>query len=145
MRADPIARFVQLHRQLTSEKKHLEERLAKINRALLSLDSPRGSRSPQAGKRGTRNFISLREAIVRATSGRPLTKPEIYEAVEALGYRFTGKDPMNAINVQLYTKGQFKRNGRKFSPASALLKTSGTKSLAPHSRGVRLKHKFRLN
>jgi hypothetical protein len=52
---------------------------------------------------------------------------------------------MNAINVQLYTKGQFKRNGRKFSPASALLKTSGTKSLAPHSRGVRLKHKFRLN
>src|SRR6185295_682398 len=122
MRADPIARFVQLHRQLTREKQLLEDRLARINRALSSLDASRRNRAHAFRHRPARNSMSLKEAIVRATSARPLTKPEIYQAVEALGYRFTGKDPMNAINVQLYTKGQFKRHGRKFSPGPALLK-----------------------
>ena len=87
--------------------------------------------------------MSLREAIFRATSARPLTKPEIYDAVEALGYRFTGKDPMNAINVQLYTKGQFRRSGRKFSPGPALLKKAAPPP--PRRRGVRLKHKPRFH
>ena len=148
MRADPIARFVQLHRQLTSEKKHLEERLAKISRALSSLDAPRGARSPAPATPQVRNSMSLKEAILRATRARALTKPEIYEAVKAMGYRFTGKDPMNAINVQLYTKGQFKRQGRKFSPGPALLKTAAAITTAAHaipSRGVRLKHRFPLN
>ena len=145
MRADPIARFVQLHRQLTSEKKHLEERLAKINRALSSFDAPRGARSSAPATPQVRNPMSLKEAILRATSARALTKPEIYQAVEALGYHFRGKNPMNAINVQLYTKGQFKRQGRKFSPGPALLGTATTAAHAIPSRGVRLKHKFRLN
>lgn len=147
MRADPIARFVQLHRQLTSEKKHLEERLARINGALASLDAPRGARSSAPATARAKNPMSLKEAILRATSVRALTKPEIYEAVKALGYRFTGKDPMNAINVQLYTKGQFKRQGRKFSPGRVPLKPAAATSTAAHaipSRGVRLKHKFPL-
>jgi hypothetical protein len=167
MRADPIARFVQLHRQLTNEKRHLEERLARINQALasLSLDTPRSARVVPVTKR--KNAMSLKEAIFRATRARPLTKPEIVEAVAALGYRFTGKDPMNAINVQLYTKGQFKREGRKFSPGPALNKppsrgfgvprspsrgsavprpaSTRRTSAKPASRGVRLKHKFRFN
>lgn len=145
MRADLIARFVQLHRQLTNEKKQLEARLTRIHRALASLDAPRGKRSVAVPKRQSRNGMSLREAIVQATRARPLTKPEIHEAVEALGYRFTGKDPMNAINVQLYTKGQFKRQGRKFSPGPALLKSAAPLSPPAGSRGLRLKHKFRLN
>ena len=167
MRADPIARFVQLHRQLTNEKRHLEERLSRINQALasLSLDTPRSARVVPAAKR--KNSMSLKEAIFRATRARPLTKPEIVEAVAALGYRFTGKDPMNAINVQLYTKGQFERQGRKFSPGPVLLRSPSAGSGAPRpaptrrssakpalerrsrakaaSRGVRLKHKFRFN
>ena len=144
MRADLIARFVQLHRQLTNEKKQLEARLTRINRALASLDAPRGKGSFAGPKHQSRNCMSLREAIVQATSGRPLTKPEIHEAVEALGYRFTGKDPMNAINVQLYTKGQFKRQGRKFSPDPALLKSAASLPHPAGSRGLRLQHKFRL-
>ena len=145
MRADPIARFVQLHRQLTNEKKHLEERLARINRALASMDAPRSERSVASTKRQLKNSMSLKEAIFRATRARALTKPEIFEAVEALGYRFTGKDPMNAINVQLYTKGQFKRQRGKFSPGPALLKPAASPAQAVRSRGVRLKHKFRFN
>jgi hypothetical protein len=144
MRDDPVARFVQLHRQLTNEKKHLEERLARINRALSSLGHARKGRSAGFPRTAARNSMSLREAIFRATSARPLTKPEIFDAVEALGYRFTGKDPMNAINVQLYTKGQFKRDGRKFSPGPALLKKVASLPRPDRRRGLRLKHRFRL-
>src|SRR5437868_14592561 len=102
MPTDPIARFIQLHRQLSSEKRHLEERLAPINRALSPLDSQLSKPSAALARQQAKNSMSLREAIFRATSARPLTKPEIFEAVEALGYRFSGKNPMNAINVQLY-------------------------------------------
>jgi hypothetical protein len=61
--------------------------------------------------------LSLREAVRKATSARPLTKAEILNAISKLGYRFTAKDPMNSLNVVLYTKGQFKNDGGKFSPA----------------------------
>ena len=55
MRNNPIARFVQLHRQLTTEKKHLEERFARINRAVSTLGTPRGTRRSARAARQLQN------------------------------------------------------------------------------------------
>jgi hypothetical protein len=131
MKLDPVTRYVQLRAALLKEKATLEKRLAQINQALnqsgqavttfnsvptratlLTASSRRLGSRPRLA-----NSMSLREAIAKATSSKPLTKSEILAEVKKLGYQFAGKDPMNSINVQLYTKGQFKKHsGGRFSP-----------------------------
>jgi hypothetical protein len=72
-------------------------------------------------RRGRRNNpMSLREAVITVTTNRPLTKQEIYEAVQRLGYRFGGSDPLNAIGVVVYGKNpRFTNEGGRFSLANA--------------------------
>jgi hypothetical protein len=62
--------------------------------------------------------MSLKAAVTKVLSQGPLTKPEIMEAVRKSGYKFTASNPMNSLNVVLYTKGQFKKlPGKRFAPA----------------------------
>ncbi len=134
MRTDPITRIVQLHHQLSTEKARLEERLSKINKALGAIQgktevraaTPAATPAPAVKRRGPgkrRNKLSLLGSMAAAMGSRALTKAEIHKAITDAGYKFTGKQPMNSINVQLYTKGQFVRHpGKKFSIAPALAK-----------------------
>ena len=56
------------------------------------------------------------QAMTKAIGSNALTKPEIRKGIDATGYKFGGSDPMNSINVKLYTKGLFKKHpGGKFS------------------------------
>lgn len=106
MKKDPLQQYIALRAALATEKTRLEQRLAEINRAL-DLEAPK----PQA--RGTpraENTMSLREAVTRVTKDKALTKPEILEGVQKLGYKFTAKDPTNSLNVLLYS-GNFKNLG----------------------------------
>ena len=64
----------------------------------------------KGGKRA-KNKTSLREAITAALGKKHLTKEEILKAVLASGYKFSAKDPMNSLQVQLYTK--FKKDKDK--------------------------------
>jgi hypothetical protein len=133
MKQDITTRIVQLHASLVKEKASLEQRLAVINKALRSIggsvnSGPSVSKAPVAiavpkpGKRGGArrrldNPMPLKKAIIQVTKAKPLTKDEILAAVLKLGYKFTGSNPMNSINVHLYTKGQFKKHsGGRFSP-----------------------------
>jgi hypothetical protein len=64
------------------------------------------------------NPMSLREAIIQVTTKRPLTKQEIVQEVQTLGYRFGGKDPIRVIDVIVYgKKTRFKNEEGRFSPA----------------------------
>ena len=61
------------------------------------------------------NKMSLREAVRQATAGKPMTKAEILEAIDKLGYKFNTSDPVNSLNCVLYDtkKKLFKNfNGR---------------------------------
>ena len=123
MKIDSVRQFLSLQESLRKERAQLEARLAQLNEALGSsqnrVTAPAAAFKKAAAKRGprARNEMSLKEAVTQATKDKPLTKPEILEAIKKLGYRFVAKDPMNSLNVTLYTKGNFKNAGGKFSPA----------------------------
>jgi hypothetical protein len=130
---DALKQFVDLKSRLTSERESLMRRLAQINQALaddatgvqVTVESPPAPKQPRASKgraqrahrgRGT-NPISLREAVVKVTSDRPLTKKEIVDQVQKLGYTFRGRDPMNVLGTVIYGKNpNFKNEGGRFSP-----------------------------
>jgi hypothetical protein len=118
MKLDPVKQFVALRAALVNEKARLEARLVEINRALnqttraVSAPATAGKTSRQRA----RNQMSLKEAVIRVTKGKPLTKPEILDAIGKIGYRFAAKDPTNSLNVTLYTKGNFKNKDGRFSP-----------------------------
>jgi hypothetical protein len=118
---DRLKQYLALQEALRKERAALEKRLAQIKQALSGRDGvstgPAATRPrPRRGK-PIRNKISLREAINQVTRGRALTKREILTEVQRLGYRFAAKDPMNSLNAMLYSKGQFRNRGGKFSPA----------------------------
>lgn len=120
MKNDTVKQYVALHAALKREKAELEQRLAEINKALSGQAPPASSavRRPKA-RRGPRkrNAMSLREAVVQATSKKALTKDAILEAVQRAGYKFTTNKPMSSINVVLYgRKPKFKNDKGKFSP-----------------------------
>lgn len=100
----------------------MEGRLARINEALGSrVTTPAGpearpvTAAPRRGGKRLANSMSLVEAMRKATSVKPLTKPEILAAIKKLGYQFESSNPMNSVNVKLYTRGLFtKKPGGRF-------------------------------
>jgi hypothetical protein len=125
MKIDMLKQYIALRRSLLTEKAALEARILEINRAL----SDNGSFGPVAGKataplakaarrprKRLKNPLSLKAAVAKVTTGKPLSKSEILEAVQKLGYRFTAKNPMNSLNTVLYSGNNFKNQNGKFSP-----------------------------
>lgn len=124
MANDPVKSYIELKQKLIAEKAHLEQRLEAINEALgASAKEPVLMAPAAVGKPGrrSRNAISLSEAVVQVTAQHPMTKPEILEAVQRLGYRFSAKEPVKSLNPILYGKNpRFNREGGKFSPANVV-------------------------
>ena len=127
MKNNTLKKFAALRTFLVNEKRSLEKRLSEINAVLGSetatVSAPAAvvrSVAPAKTKAKTprtRNAVSLKEVVNQVTTGKPMTKEEIYAAVKKEGYTFSTTKPFASINVVLYTKGQFKNNGGKFSPA----------------------------
>ncbi|MBI3418041.1 MAG: hypothetical protein HY043_22355 [Verrucomicrobia bacterium] len=118
-----------------NEKVALENRLAQINEALQGEGAVAAAPAkvtlaakakmvavPQVkvAKHQTlpkiKNPMSLKAAVIKVTTVRPLTKPEILTAIHKLGYRFATPTPLKSLDVVLYTKGDFKRTNGRFSP-----------------------------
>jgi hypothetical protein len=130
MPTDTLKTFSNLRRNLETQREGIIARLQAINTALGSAQNPSTIPSqpakpskPAPGKRAGRGRrakggLSLKDAVVQATTAKPLTKEEIFAAVKQLGYRFTTKKPMGSINVTLYGKDpKFRNQNGKFSPA----------------------------
>ena len=124
MKIDMLKQYIALRRSLLTEKASLEARILEINRAL----SDNGSFAPVADKatappakavrrprKRLKNPLSLKVAVAKVTTGKPLSKSEILEAVQKLGYRFTAKNPVNSLNTVLYSGDSFKNQNGKFS------------------------------
>lgn len=118
MKRDPLKQFTSLRESLSKRKAVLEAELARIN-AALGVASAAAASTSTGGGRAVRaqNSMSLKQAVLAATKAKPLSKPEILEAVAKLGYQFSAKDPMNSLNTLLYTDKQIKNHGGKFGPA----------------------------
>ena len=87
-------------------------------------DKPRKSSVQQSeSSRKPTNPMSLREAALKVTAEKPLTKPEIMEAVKKLGYKFNTKKPMDSLGTLLYKKKDgrnlFKNENGRFSPGQS--------------------------
>jgi hypothetical protein len=123
VRRDRLKQFVALRASLEKERAELLNRLGEIEKVLHNASSIPASvpvrRPPPAGRRGPRggNAMTLKEAILRVTRARPLSKRDILAAIGRLGYKFQSKNPMNSMSVLLYKDKAFKNFGGKFGPA----------------------------
>jgi hypothetical protein len=146
MRIDPLRQFAQLHQQLLAEKVQLEARLAELNRVLGGAETapasePQAVAQPKRGRgrgRGS-NLMSMREAVLKALSERPLARKEIVSAVEDLGYVFKTRNPLNSIGSILYGKNSpVKSKGGKYYVAGGSSgsagESNGAASAAKHGR-----------
>jgi hypothetical protein len=140
MKIDKLKQYVSLREQLLRDKVELESRLAEINKALgsVSPSAPTVVATAPAAKRGrkpaavpaaavaspavkrggkrAKNTVSLRDAVLAATKAKPLARQEILTAVQAAGYKFAAKDPLNSLSTLLYTDKGIKNYGGKFGP-----------------------------
>ena len=68
-----------------------------------------------AARTRAQNKLSLKEAVRQAIASKPLTKAEILEAVDKLGYKFSTNKPSNSLNSVLYgDKKEFKNLDGRF-------------------------------
>jgi hypothetical protein len=126
MKNDHLKLYVTARQKLLKEKATLESRLAQLNRALALEPAPEApaSKAPaRAAGRGkspakrVKNAMSLKAAVIKVTTGKPLTKKEILAALQKLGYRFNSDMPLNSLNTVLYTGKVFKNQDGKYGPA----------------------------
>lgn len=89
--------------------KNAGKREASVSVAVRNIRIPRSSQP------------SLREMItdILKNAGKPLSVAEIYEASVAAGYHWRSQDPMNALNVKMYTDDAF----QKVAPGKFALRT----------------------
>ena len=111
MKQDTLKEFTRLRSSLFEEKNQILQRLTELNQVLgpdsakvpdLSPASP--SVSGKRRGRRTGNGLTLREAVINALSKRPLKRSELVDAIQAEGYRFNTKNPLNSIGAVLYGK-----------------------------------------
>jgi len=142
MRIDPLEQYARLRKQLTDEKAQLQTRLAEINAVLSPEDVSVPSSSldtvatesftlvPAATRRGRKprgtNAVSMREAVLKALANGPLARKELVKAVEAVGYVFTSKNPLNSVGSVLYSKNSpiKNRGGKYYLPGRAATEAS---------------------
>ncbi len=125
MKNSSIKKFISLRDGLLKEQAALTARLAEIEQALGTVGESKASKAsaadapsaPRAVKRRARNELSLKEAALKVAAGKSLSKQDILDGILKLGYKFSTKDPMNSLNVVLYSGKNFKRADGKFTAA----------------------------
>ncbi len=162
MKTDALRQYAKLRQQLLDEKSQLESRLSEINEVLGSetvavaptrtAPAPRGG--PGRGRGRSRrgrggNALSMREAVYRALSKRPLARKELVEAVQQEGYVFSTQNPLNSIGSILYAKNSPVKNkaGKYFLPGAAQPAATakrGNNGTAPKRRQMSPEAKARI-
>jgi hypothetical protein len=117
MRADSLQQYLSLRESLMRERNELQQRLNDINQ-VLGGEVPGPFKGGARGRGRKRSGVSLREAVMQVAKS-PLTKEEILQRVQTLGYRFNTTNPLNSLGVILYGKNpRFHNEGGRFSVAS---------------------------
>ena len=114
-------------------------RLQEINQALGQSEASSSipTTRPSGGRRGrgrAAGGLSLRDAVLRVAT-TPLTKEEILQRVQSLGYRFSTKNPLNSLGVILYGRNpKFRNESGRFSVPGGK-SSAGTGQVAIAIRG----------
>jgi hypothetical protein len=123
MKHASIKQFVKLRQQLEAERADIVSRLKQVEAALGSFQvepSPKAIKTPKvkSPRKRAKNELSLKESVLKAVSGKALTKEQILDGVQKIGYKFSTKNPVNSLSVVLYgKKPKFKNQDGKFSVA----------------------------
>src|SRR5205085_12530207 len=101
MKTDTLKQFFSLRAELQREREQLEARLREIALALGEPLDPITGSSRSGARRGpgprAGNTMSLKEAVIKALSVRPMTRQEVLAEVQRMGYKFTSKNPLNSL------------------------------------------------
>lgn len=123
---DNLKQYMSIRAALVEERNKLKARIVDIDKLLgevITFDDSE-VKKPQQPQPGTvaeqpkrfRNSTSLRNAVVKLLSERPMTKREILDRLGEIGYQFTARNPMNSLNALLYGRQpKFKVDGLYFS------------------------------
>ena len=98
-------------KKTAAKKRGRPKKKAAVKKTTGKRGRPKKTVAKKKGGKRAKNKTSLREAITAALGKNHLTKEEILKAVLASGYKFSAKNPMNSLQVQLYTK--FKKDKDK--------------------------------
>jgi hypothetical protein len=149
MKTDILSAYANLKQKLINERAALQRRLSEINQVLGSSEAPaEASTAPmrpetQARSRRFRSSMTLREAVTRVISEKPLTRKEIVDAIQEIGFRFASKNPMNSLGAFLYShKKEFKNDGGKFSPTISARKAGAVEATVSPGKNGKPKRKM---
>lgn len=111
MKTNDLKTFLNHRNKLLALRDQLRAEADEIDRALGTPETNGHARVGLAPARSVprKNAMSLREAVAKVTSKRPLTKQEVLQAVQDLGYVFTTKKPINSLNALIYPEGSLFR------------------------------------
>ena len=98
-------------RNKSPRKKKAAPKNGRKNKKAATKTSPKKKAKKKTVKRA-KNKTSLRLTIVSVLGKKHLGKKEILTAVQKAGYKFSTKDPMNSLQVQLYTKFKRDKDGK---------------------------------
>lgn len=125
MTLGPFKEFLKLKKELLKERAGLVERIKQINSVLDAQEfylskSGNPRLRPKRSLDSPRNSMTLRDAVIMITRKKPMTKDQILMELGKIGYEFATPKPMNSLNATLYSKGTFKREKGRFSPAEGV-------------------------
>ena len=106
LRSDDLKRIMQIRQKIEV----LETEMAAILKKAQKREPPlsvsiRNMRLPRKAQPSLRELISL----ILTKADRPLSVQEIYEASLGEGYQWRSQEPINALNVKMYTDRTFKK------------------------------------
>jgi hypothetical protein len=130
--SEDLEKILQLRRQMEAIELEIVEVIENAKKKELSLGiTVRNMQLPRKAQPSLRDLISG----ILEKAGTPMTVQEIYDASLLTGYQWHSQEPINALNVKIYTDKTFK----KTSPGRFVLRkkgarppgAAGTKSATP--------------
>jgi len=117
LRSEDLKGILKLRQKIEVLELQMAELLKKAQKREPPLSvSIRNMRIPRKAQPSLRDLIGgILEKV-----GKPLSVPEIYEATLAEGYQWRSQEPINALNVKMYTDRTFK----KAAPGQFVLRNS---------------------
>jgi hypothetical protein len=117
LRADDLKSILKIRQKIEILELEMAEVLKKAEKRVPSLSvSVRNMRLPRKAQPSLRDLI--RGILEKAKT--PLSVAEIYEASLTEGYQWRSQEPINALNVKMYTDRTFK----KASPGHFVVRAS---------------------
>jgi hypothetical protein len=124
---DDLIKICKLRQKIAAIETEIGEILAEAERRPPPLSMQvRSLHLPRSVQPSLRDLIS---AVLQA-AGKPLSVTEIYEASLKTGYQWRSGEPINALNVKMYTDDTFK----KAAPGRFVLRAPGRAAKTPKSR-----------